>query len=126
MKLGAQVTCLIHEATFQNSKLDEAVKKKHSTLSEALLVSKEMDARITILTHFSQRYPKVPVLEEDNSVDFSAHNIVCANDLMHIKLKDAWKSGLYMKDELDLEKRLEELRMQGTLPAEAQEDIVNE
>jgi hypothetical protein len=33
------------------------VKKKHCTTSEAAYISKQMKAKFTILTHFSQRYP---------------------------------------------------------------------
>ncbi|ORY78253.1 beta-lactamase-like protein [Protomyces lactucae-debilis] len=125
MKLGHGVTCLIHEATFQNSKSDEAIKKKHSTVNEALFVSQEMQAHVTILTHFSQRYPKLPVLEDDESTVLAGRNIVCAHDLMHIKLKHAWKDAYYLKDELALEKCLETLRAQGTLPAEKEDETIS-
>ena len=37
---GGGCTVLIHEATFDDEKASEAVKKKHSTANEALMVSK--------------------------------------------------------------------------------------
>ena len=37
-----------------------AASKKHSTSSEAVDVARGMNAYRTILTHFSQRYPRVP------------------------------------------------------------------
>ncbi|CAE7298814.1 ELAC2, partial [Symbiodinium microadriaticum] len=37
--IGKNATILIHEATFDDTKPDEAVKKKHSTISEAVTVS---------------------------------------------------------------------------------------
>jgi ribonuclease Z len=51
---------LIHEATFEDGMESEAVLKRHSTIGEALSVALEMEAKCTILTHFSQRYPKTP------------------------------------------------------------------
>jgi len=55
---GAHV--LIHEATFDESKMEEAVSRKHSTASEAIHVARQMRADRLLLTHFSQRYPKIP------------------------------------------------------------------
>mmetsp|Transcript_7711 Transcript_7711/g.19043 ORF Transcript_7711/g.19043 Transcript_7711/m.19043 type:complete len:89 (-) Transcript_7711:409-675(-) len=37
----------------------EAVQRRHSTVSEALGVGERMGAWRVILTHFSQRYPKL-------------------------------------------------------------------
>lgn len=53
---GQKATLLIHEATFEDELIDEAKGKKHSTVSEAIEMSKKCDAYRTILTHFSQRY----------------------------------------------------------------------
>lgn len=53
---GVQV--MIHEATFEDDLADHAVSKRHSTSGEALAVAGEAAAGCTILTHFSQRYPK--------------------------------------------------------------------
>jgi ribonuclease Z len=55
---GADV--LIHEATFEDGMEVEAALKRHSTVGEALSVAHQMQAKCTILTHFSQRYPKIP------------------------------------------------------------------
>jgi len=57
-------TLLIHEATFEDELAADARAKRHSTLSEALGVAKEAGAYRTILTHFSSRYPKIPVLAQ--------------------------------------------------------------
>ena len=53
---GVQV--LVHEATFADDLRQHAERKRHSTVSEALRVSGDARAGATILTHFSQRYPK--------------------------------------------------------------------
>jgi len=60
ISLGRGATVLIHEATFEDGKEAEAVAKRHSTVSEALAVSREMSVQRLILTHFSQRYPSAP------------------------------------------------------------------
>lgn len=54
-KLGHKSDFLIHEATFQNVLLDHAVKKRHSTVVEALSIADRMKAKNVILTHFSSR-----------------------------------------------------------------------
>ncbi|KAF8070965.1 TRZ4 [Scenedesmus sp. PABB004] len=55
-------TLLVHEATFDDELADEAVAKKHSTTAEALSVAADAGAFRTVLTHFSTRYPKIPVM----------------------------------------------------------------
>jgi predicted TIM-barrel fold metal-dependent hydrolase len=47
---------LVHEATFQDEEQEEAEKKKHSTISEAMQVAADIPATRVLLTHFSQRY----------------------------------------------------------------------
>ena len=54
------VAVLIHEATFEDDLLEDAVKKRHSTTSEAIQTGVDARCYRTILTHFSQRYPKAP------------------------------------------------------------------
>ncbi|KAF2034048.1 hypothetical protein EK21DRAFT_57282 [Setomelanomma holmii] len=62
-KIGRDSTVLIHEATFDDELQGDAKAKKHSTTSEALGVGAHMDAKAVVLTHFSQRYQKIPVLQ---------------------------------------------------------------
>eukprot|EP01034_Spumella_vulgaris_P022836 gene22836-29010_t len=57
VKAGLDCDLLIHEATFDDSMAADALKKKHSTASEARGVAALMRAKHTVLTHFSQRYP---------------------------------------------------------------------
>jgi ribonuclease Z len=56
-------TLLVHEATFEDELQDEAVAKKHSTTAEALGVAAAAGAYRTLLTHFSTRYPRIPVMK---------------------------------------------------------------
>ncbi|KAH9253588.1 hypothetical protein BASA81_008424 [Batrachochytrium salamandrivorans] len=60
VQAGQGCDVLVHEATFEDAKADEAREKKHSTISTALRVGREMGAGTVIFTHFSQRYPKSP------------------------------------------------------------------
>lgn len=61
-RIGADSDVLVHEATFEDGLEGDAIAKKHSTTSEALGVAAEMRAKNVILTHFSQRYQKIPVM----------------------------------------------------------------
>ncbi|KAK3163209.1 hypothetical protein QOZ80_1AG0000690 [Eleusine coracana subsp. coracana] len=76
-------TVLIHEATFEDSMKDEAIARNHSTTKEAIEVGTTAGAYRIILTHFSQRYPKIPVIDE---VDMEKTCI--AFDLMSVNLTD--------------------------------------
>jgi ribonuclease Z len=62
-KIGSDTTVLIHEATFDDELQGDAKAKKHSTTSEALGIGAQMNAKAVVLTHFSQRYQKIPVLQ---------------------------------------------------------------
>lgn len=61
--IGKDSTVLIHEATFDDTLVGDAKAKRHSTTHEAIAVGLQMKARRIILTHFSQRYSKVPEME---------------------------------------------------------------
>jgi ribonuclease Z len=84
-KIGNGATLLIHEATFDDELKGDAQAKKHSTTSEALGVGKEMNARRILLTHFSQRYQKIPVMDNRDGQDQVA---LVAFDYMRVKLGD--------------------------------------
>lgn len=56
---GRDCTLLIHEATLEDGELEMAIGKGHSTFGEAIRVGHEMGAQNILLTHFSQRYPKM-------------------------------------------------------------------
>ncbi|KAH0790944.1 metallo-beta-lactamase superfamily protein [Histomonas meleagridis] len=73
---------LIHEATFTDDLIENAIEKKHCTLGQAINAGVEANARYVIMTHFSQRYPKVPVFNDENE------NIAFAFDYMSCKFED--------------------------------------
>ena len=70
-RIGKDTTVLIHEATFDDELQGDALAKKHSTTSEALGVGEAMNAKAVVLTHFSQRYQKIPVMEAASEDDDS-------------------------------------------------------
>ena len=81
-RLARGATALIHEATFENGMEEDAVKKRHSTTREAIECGLAAGAYRTILTHFSQRYPKAPVFD-----DHYTERTAVAFDLMRVDLK---------------------------------------
>jgi ribonuclease Z len=82
VEIGRDSDILIHEATMEDDLWREARIKMHSTVSQAIDVGKKMNARYVILTHFSQRYAKIPLLEGNNE------NVAVAFDNMEVTLND--------------------------------------
>jgi len=66
--VGYGTDLLIHEATFEDGMEEDAVLKRHSTVGEAMDVASKMNAKSLILTHFSQRYPKIPPLNNKKAI----------------------------------------------------------
>ncbi|CAA2991467.1 zinc phosphodiesterase ELAC 2-like [Olea europaea subsp. europaea] len=83
VKASCGATVLIHEATFEDGLVDEAIAKNHSTTKEAVEVGDSSGVYRIILTHFSQRYPKIPVFDETHM-----NNTCIAFDLMSVNLAD--------------------------------------
>ncbi|KAL7180239.1 hypothetical protein ACSBR1_043457 [Camellia fascicularis] len=83
IKASHEATVLIHEATFEDAMVDEAIARNHSTTKEAIEVGNSAGAYRIILTHFSQRYPKIPVFDETHM-----HKTCIAFDLMSVNLAD--------------------------------------
>lgn len=95
--LGAHL--LVHECTFGDDRQDHARAKKHSTMSEALGVAREMRARRVLLTHFSQRYSKAVSLmtktgaEDDGGEEQS---VLLALDMMRVRLGEFQHAACYV------------------------------
>jgi ribonuclease Z len=90
--VGGGAHLLIHEATLDDELASDAVSKKHCTTSEALAVARAMRARNVLLTHFSQRYPKMPILGSDEEAGRDVRGgdddmpVVFAFDFMRVRL----------------------------------------
>ena len=85
VEIGQGSTLLIHEATFDDELRGDALAKKHCTTSEALDIGRQMNARRILLTHFSQRYQKIPVMQNREGRDQVA---IVAFDYMRAKVGD--------------------------------------
>ncbi|KAL2928415.1 tRNAse Z TRZ4 mitochondrial [Bienertia sinuspersici] len=83
IEASRDATVLIHEATFEDALVDEAVARNHSTTKEAIEVGEAAGVYRLILTHFSQRYPKIPVFE-----DAHMHNTCIGFDMMSVNMAD--------------------------------------
>ncbi|XP_065558128.1 ribonuclease Z, mitochondrial-like [Artemia franciscana] len=89
IEVGKGSDILIHESTMEDDLEEEARVKQHSTTSQAIAVGKEMKAKYTLLTHFSQRYAKLPIIEDtmDEHVGIAFDNMtVCPKDLPKLHL----------------------------------------
>lgn len=86
---------LIHEATLEDDKPEDAELKGHSTFGQAIEAGKRMNARYVILNHFSQRYPKIPKLPapevDAEDVAVAGPTVAISFDFMSLRAADAWK-----------------------------------
>lgn len=81
VELGNNSDLLIHEATMEDELENEAKLKLHSTTLQAIDVGKKMNAKFTLLTHFSQRYAKLPRLPDE-----LAQTVGIAFDNMEVRI----------------------------------------
>lgn len=79
IRIGMDSDVCIHEATMEDDLVREAALKQHSTVSQAIEVGNKMNAKFILLTHFSQRYAKVPKIDGD-----LAPNVGIAFDNMQV------------------------------------------
>ncbi|KAI4475340.1 hypothetical protein M0802_015198 [Mischocyttarus mexicanus] len=86
IQLGMNCDLLIHEATLQDELAREAKMKKHSTVSDAISAGEKMRSSFTLLTHFSQRNAKLPIIPEQSKFDLSKVGV--AFDYMHFNLSE--------------------------------------
>lgn len=92
VELGRNSTVLIHEATMEDDLIEEAKVKMHSTISQAIAQGREMQAQHIILTHFSQRYAKLPRMQQlvggEVQQEQQLNNVSIAFDNMQVTLSD--------------------------------------
>lgn len=89
VRIGKNSTILIHEATMEDELIEQANIKMHSTVAQAIEQGRKMNAKYTILTHFSQRYAKLPRLEQElqKNIGIAFDNMeVTESDLQHLHL----------------------------------------
>ncbi|TYZ68173.1 hypothetical protein PybrP1_000976 [[Pythium] brassicae (nom. inval.)] len=73
---------MVHEATFEDALAHEAASKKHCTTTEAVDVGRRAGAAHLVLTHFSQRYPKAPVMAAGGG------DVLTAVDLLSLRFDE--------------------------------------
>lgn len=95
--IGKGCDLLIHEATLDDGLENEARMKRHSTTSEAIQVGQSMEAKFTLLTHFSQRYAKIPLYTDkfSDSVGIAFDNMQVQQSRQLIKLWN-FKFSIYV------------------------------
>lgn len=84
--IGRNADLLIHEATLDDIHYTDALAKHHSTTSDAIKMGRQMNAGHTLLTHFSQRYSKLPFITE-----WFDERVGIAFDNMRLRLTDLEK-----------------------------------
>lgn len=82
---GMNCDLLIHEATFDDAMSGDAIKKNHSTTSEAVDMGVRMRSKHIVLTHFSQRYMATAQTEisNDNHEQSTKSRYSVAHDFLH-------------------------------------------
>uniref|UniRef100_A0A8C9WHC8 Zinc phosphodiesterase ELAC protein 2 n=1 Tax=Scleropages formosus TaxID=113540 RepID=A0A8C9WHC8_SCLFO len=86
VQMGKNATLLIHEATLEDGMEEEAKQKRHSTISQAIDIGMKMNAKFIMLNHFSQRYPKIPLISADSGdrVGISFDHMKVSKSLLNI------------------------------------------
>ncbi|KAF2073482.1 hypothetical protein CYY_005191 [Polysphondylium violaceum] len=75
---------LIHESSFEDDQLEDAKSKNHSTIGEAIQVGRDMNAKCTLLTHFSQRFCQVQPNPPETIVNTEEKPFAAVFDFMYI------------------------------------------
>lgn len=98
VEIGRDASLLIHEATVAETQPQDALDKMHSTTGEAIMIGKRMNAQNVLLTHFSQKWSRIPefVIEWEKHKDEKEKygNVGIAFDHMAVRLGDFWKLPL--------------------------------
>lgn len=88
---------LIHESTFETGLEVYASQMRHCTMAQAIDVGRRMNAKYTVLWHFSQRYAKIPFLSErfddeggvrQEKTAARPENVCISFDFMRLHLSD--------------------------------------
>ncbi|XGW29697.1 hypothetical protein V3C99_009052 [Haemonchus contortus] len=134
---GQDADLLIHEATFEDGHEADALRKKHSTMGQAVEIGRKMRARNVILTHFSARYPKVPALpaylEKSGNVGVAMDNLSVRFDQLALvpKLIPIFRE-VYQEELFEIElrketrnlKQKEELESKEKLEVKSRKDVM--
>lgn len=84
VKLAENADLLISESSYTEEHREKADEYKHMTARDAALMANNANAKMLVLTHFSQRYKDMSYVEEEAKTVF--HNVRLAYDCMKISL----------------------------------------
>ncbi|VDM30928.1 unnamed protein product [Hydatigera taeniaeformis] len=87
---GRDCDLLIHEATMGDGYEEQAIAAHHSTTSDAITIGRLMRAKFILLTHFSQRFARLP------SFDTFQEDIAPAFDFLQVRLGELWKLPYFL------------------------------
>nr|CAH8868868.1 unnamed protein product [Trichobilharzia regenti] len=90
VEAGRNCDLLIHEATMVDEHADLAIRARHSTTSGAIQTGRNMNAGFILLNHFSQRYGRLPPIDE-----FSP-DVAASFDFMRVKFCDLPRLAYYI------------------------------
>lgn len=126
-ELGLNSTLLIHEATMEDELIDDALAKMHSTVSQAIEQGHKMNAKYILLTHFSQRYAKIPRIEKHltDNVGISFDNMeVVLSDLNDLNMLYPAMKKIFPDhwDEME-QKSIKRAHKKAALKSEMNEDV---
>jgi len=120
IQAGQNVDLLIHESTYENGMEVYASQMRHCTMAQAIDVGRRMNAKYTILWHFSQRYAKIPFLSENKDLPEEQladqqrpENVCISFDFMRLHLSDLPRAcevvpifeSMFYEDWLTMKKR---------------------
>jgi ribonuclease Z len=115
VNMGEDSDLLIHEGTMENCLIKDAIIKKHCTFTEAIEVGKDMRAKFTLLTHFSARYSKIPLLDEienEENVGVAFDNLVVNPDNLHqLRLLYPALKTMFHKEMDEMTERTKQMRI---------------
>lgn len=83
-KLAGNADLLIIESTFASDQSEKAEEYLHLTAKEAAEIANSANVGKLVLTHFSQRYKDVSIIENEAKAIFK--NVFCAEDFLRIKI----------------------------------------
>jgi ribonuclease Z len=83
-KLAEDSDVLVSEATFSSEHEEKAFDYKHLTAKQAAQIANQANAKLLIITHFSQRYKSINEVEDDAKTYFA--NSKAAYDFMRVEV----------------------------------------
>ena len=85
LSLAQDVDLLICESTYLSTHQTEAHERGHMTATDAAHLARKAGARHLLLSHFSQRHPRLEAFAEEARPHFP--HVTCAHDGLHLDIR---------------------------------------